>query len=112
MEISDQGKEQQAKQYQAEFQKSVTLFESSFKNLQKSKISEQKKQYVKVMNEALNVMKDSANGMLSKKLSNVREDLNKEFQTYLKDPNDKNAVNLQQEINTVKGIDAESSSES
>ena len=42
----------------------------------------------------------------------VEEDLNKEFQTYLKDPNDKNAVNLQQEINTVKGIDAESSSES
>ncbi len=88
--------------YEADFRRSVDIFEKSFKNIQDSKFDAQKAQYVKVMHESLRAMQESASGMVNDKLREMKNNLSHDLDDYISSPTDDHKVKVEKDINQMK----------
>jgi len=59
--------------YKQEFKDSVELFDKSFQGATSSDFDPQKRQYYKAMQASLEVMQDSANGMVNQHLVELKQ---------------------------------------
>ena len=88
--------------YKQDFDRSVELFEKSFKNLDHSTIEPQKKMYLKVMQESLSIMQESASAMLNQHLSGMKSQLEKDLTAYLEHPDATHKEAILQDIQKIK----------
>jgi succinate dehydrogenase/fumarate reductase flavoprotein subunit len=88
--------------YQQEFKQGVDLFEKGFHQMQSSKFDRQRMEYQKSMNESLQVIKDAAAGLMNKELSNLKDELAKDYQNYLIDPTKENEKRVEKDISSLK----------
>lgn len=97
--------------YKAEYKESLNLFEKSFQGVQSSQFDAQKAQYIKVMQESLNIIKETADGMLNQHIISpalnqhinaMKEQLEEDLNTYLSNPTDENRKHVLQDINKLK----------
>jgi hypothetical protein len=100
MEVSGSSPSQPS--YPSEFKQGVELFEKSFHNMQTSKLDAQKAQYVKVMDESLQVMQDSASAMLNKHLLELKNTLSQDLHTYLAAPTDEHRKKVESDLDQLK----------
>jgi hypothetical protein len=91
--------------YEKDFQRSVDLFEKSFKEVEKSSFDAQKNQYVKVMKESLSTMQEAANGMLNSHLAELKTKLSDDLNTYLEDPTQEHTDQVMKDIKEIKNSD-------
>jgi len=85
-----------------QFNQSINLFEESFDKMQTAEFHEKKDQYIKVMNETLTVMQDTANAMLNKHLLEMKAMLAKDLNHYLDNPSEVNKQKVQADIDSLK----------
>ncbi|MBI5273688.1 MAG: hypothetical protein HY860_01375 [Chlamydiales bacterium] len=100
MEISGPNPNQPT--YKEEFKQSVKLFQDSFNNMQSSTFDAQKAQYVKTMKESLDVMQDSASGMINQHLCDLKATLSSDLNQYLANPTDSNKQRIQKDLDSMK----------
>ena len=85
--------------YQKEFNDGLDLFAKSFHGYQESTFQAQKDQYDKVMKESLHIMTQSANAMVNKELSKLKDKLAKDLQNYLDNPSAETESKVETDIN-------------
>ncbi len=100
MEISGSSPTQPS--YSSDFKQGVDLFEKSFQEIQSSKFDAQRAQYVKVMNESLQIMQESASAMLNQHLLALKETLSKDLKAYLAAPTDEHRQKVESDIDELK----------
>jgi hypothetical protein len=88
--------------YNSEFNQSVDLFEKSFRGMQSSTFDAQRLQYVKVMHESLEAMREAANAMFNQKLVALNKTLSNDLNEYLSSPTDEHLKKIQADLNKLK----------
>ena len=88
--------------YRKDFQESVNLFEKSFKGVQTSTFDEQRTQFVKVMQDSLRTMQESANGLLNERLITLKNTLSNDLNQYLDSPTAEHQQKVQSDLNQIK----------
>ncbi len=100
MEVQKPGDDQSA--YQREVQQGVKIFEESFKGMQTAKFPAQKAEYEKSTHEALQGIQDACKGLMNEHLNGVKDQLSKDYQAYLDNPNTENQGKVQHDIDDMK----------
>ena len=100
MEVQKPGDDHTA--YQKEVQKGVKVFEESFQGMQKAKFPQQKAEYQKATGEALQAIQDACKGLANAQLSKVKDQLAKDYQSYLSNPNKANEGKVNHDIDDLK----------
>ncbi len=88
--------------YQSDFKQSVELFEKSFQGMQNSELDVQKDKFKQVMQESLQTMQESANAMFSEKLADLKNNLNRDLNSYLNSPTAENKEKVESDIQRIK----------
>ncbi len=104
--MSISGPNSQQPSYHSEFNQSVDLFAKSFEGLQTSQLDAQKTQYIKVMRESLQVMQESAKGMLNQHLATLKDNLAKDFNSYLASPSETQKEKVENDIQQLKHLES------
>ncbi len=89
-------------QYRGEVQKGAKIFEESFKGMQKAKFPQQKEEYQKATGEALQAIQDACKGLANDQLSKVKDQLAKDYQSYLSNPSKENEGKVEHDIDDLK----------
>ncbi len=105
MEISSSNRPPEEPSYRKDFQRSVDLFEKSFREVQNSTFDAQKNQYVKVMQSSLSVMQEAANGMVNKHLAELKNKLSTDLDTYIENPSTEHTQQVMTDIREIKNSD-------
>ncbi|MCB1118003.1 MAG: hypothetical protein KDK50_05415 [Chlamydiia bacterium] len=88
--------------YNQEFNQSVELFAKSFQGYQEAGFDAQKRQYEKVMNESLTIMKQAAGAMVNSHLQNLRNQLSDDLGKYMQHPDASTKAKIQEDINQLR----------
>lgn len=96
---SPQFSPEEVKQYQQEYQKSFDLFQNALQEYDKPNLEEHKKQKFKtVMDEALEVMNQTACVALTQGKQGREIELEKSYQTFIQSPSQENRMALSEAI--------------
>ena len=88
--------------YQQDYQKGLTLFKESFEQYNQPDLEIHKRtQLKKVMDEALQVMNETACVALKEGRQENEKQLNINYQTFISDPNPQNQKNVADDIKTL-----------
>lgn len=88
--------------YHQEVKQSINLFEQSFQGMQQSQFNAQKDQYVKVMKESLSAIQDVANATVNKHLSELKDQLSNDLDSYIAHPDDAHRRKVETDIREIK----------
>ncbi len=88
--------------YRQEFDQGVELFEKSFKAYQQSNFDPQKNEYALAMKDSLEVMQDAAGGMFNQHLMDMKSQLAKDMNAYMKNPSEENRQKVDSDIDSLK----------
>ena len=91
------------KRYQEDYQKGFDLFQNALTEYNKPNVEYHKKvQLKKVMDEALQVMNETASVALKKGKQAKEQSLSENYETYINDPSDENKKQLMDDIDSLK----------
>lgn len=99
MEIQKPGDDAQ---YKKEVQRGADIFEKSFQGMQKAKFPQQKEEFEKSTQEALQAIQDACKGLANAQLVKIKDQLAKDYQAYLSNPNKENEGKVQHDIDDLK----------
>lgn len=91
------------KMYEQEYKHGADLFERALDQYEKSDSSFQKAEFKDVMDKAMGVMNDSAQGLIRKDLESQNQKIAKDYETFQKYPGDQDASKrLHQDLDGAK----------
>ena len=88
--------------YMKEVQKGLQIFEQGLNGMKFSQFTQQKNQYEKSTHESLQAIQDAVKGIMNKELNRLKDELSKDYQNYLDNPNDQNFKKVQSDIDSLK----------
>jgi len=89
-------------EYRKEVQRGTKIFEESFQGMQKAKFPQQKAEYEKSTGEALQAIQDACKGLANEQLNKVKDQLAKDYQSYLSNPNKENEGKVEHDIDDLR----------
>lgn len=91
------------KTYAQEYKQGADLFQRALDQYEKSDNPNQKAQFKDVMDKALNILNESAHGMMRKEVEKQNEQIRHDYETFQKSPKDPDAIKkLNQDLNDAK----------
>lgn len=101
MEIQKPGDDQSI--YKKELQQGVKIFEESLKGFRDTKkFPEKKMEYEKAMNESFKAIQDACTVLMNKELASEKEQLSKDYQSYLSNPSAENANKVEKDLDALR----------
>lgn len=90
-------------QYEKEYKKGTELFEQALDNYGKSDNTFQKEEFRGVMDKAMNILNDSARGLVRKDLEEKNKQIRKDYEQFQKFPKDQDSVDkLKKDLDDAK----------
>lgn len=94
---------EETQKYQEDYQKSFELFQNAFAEYNKPNVEYHKKmQLKKVMDEALQVMNETASAVLKESKQAKEQILSQDYEVYISDPSEKNKNKIVDDIDGLK----------